>query len=354
VSESGERWADDWQLKLRVWVERQGEAVLSDGRLELLEWIDRCRSISEAARRVGVSYRHAWVQVQEAGRAAGEPLVEAVTGGHGGGGARLTARGREAVVLFRRLRDHLRREAAALLPRLRGPSLTAEAIHVAAAVSLEDVLGQLATDYALLRPGAHVRVVLGASDELVDQVLAGALPDLILAADPAQLDRLAQAGRIAAGSITPLAANTLAAIAPADTDLAARRPADLLVPSVARVAMAAPSCPLGGYTRAYLERLGLYDAFTRRAVLVDHSRAVVAAVQAGQADAGLVYGNAAAAAAGCRELFRVRRPAVAIRYGGAVLLGAAQPERAREFLEFLASAAARRRFRRCGFLPVRD
>ncbi len=354
-------WAGDWQVRVRVGVERAGVAVLADGRLELLEWIDRLRSISAAARQVGVSYRHAWVQVQAINQAAGEDLVEAAAGGSHGGGARLTPAGRAAVALFRELRDRLRREAAALLPRLRAGATAAgsaettppAALHVAAAVSLEEVLGQLTTDYALHRPGARVRVVLGASDELADQVLAGATPDLFLAADPAQLDRLAAAGLLAPGPVTPLAENGLAVIAPAGSDRAARHPADLLAAAPGGIALAAPSCPLGSYTRAYLEGLGLYDAIRRQAVVVDHSRAVVTAVRSGQAEAGIVYRSAAASAVGCRVLFHIRRPAPRIRYGGAVLGGSHQPQPARDFLTFLTSRAAVRRFRHGGFLPVR-
>ncbi len=80
-------WMADWTVGVRVWLERIGHAVLDPGRLELLEGIDRWCSISAAARQAGVSYRHAWVMVQEVNRAAGEALVEAATGGRHGGGA---------------------------------------------------------------------------------------------------------------------------------------------------------------------------------------------------------------------------------------------------------------------------
>src|SRR5262249_42666378 len=64
---------------------------------------------------------------------------------------------------------------------------------------------------------------------------------------------------------------------------------------------------------------------------------------------GLVYSSATT---GCRVLFRVRRLPAPIRYVGAVARHARQPEQARAFLAFLASAPAQRRFRNCGFLPV--
>jgi molybdenum ABC transporter molybdate-binding protein len=352
MSDEPDAWAD-WQLKVRVWVERNGRAVLGEGRLELLEWIDRCRSISAAARQVGISYRHAWVQVQEINASAGTPLVAAATGGAHGGGALLTANGREAIRRFRALRDRLQAEAATLAPRLRSGEAPPEGIHVSAAVSLEDVLGQLAVDYALLHPGRRVRTVVGASDELADQILAGATSDLFLSADSAQLERVAAAGLTIAGPVTGLAENALAAIARGDTSVNARGPRDLLGPGIKHIALAVPPCPLGRYTQAYLEELGLYDAFLPRALRADNSRAVVAAVQSGQADAGLVYGSAAASALGCRILFRVPRRGLVIAYAGAVLRGGRHQDEAQDFLQFLASTAAARRFRRCGFIRTR-
>jgi molybdate transport system substrate-binding protein len=352
VSDDEQSWASDWRLRVRVWVEREGQAVLGDGRLELLEWIDRCHSISEAARQMNMSYRHAWVTVQATNRAAGVPFVEAATGGRHGGGAKMTARGQHAIRLFRELRDRLQQDAAALLPRLVRPTAAA-GVHVGAAISLEGALDQLATDYALYRPAVPVRVVVGASDLLAEQILAGATLDLFISADAAQLERLAAAGALEPGVPTPLAENALAAVAPAASKLTARRPAELLNPSVSRIAIATPSCPLGAYTRAYLQRLGLHEAFLAKALTVDHSRAVIAAVQAGQADAGLVYSSATAAATGCRVLFRIGRAGGVIRYAGALVRAARQPAAAQEFLAFLSSKEAVRRFRRCGFLPVR-
>jgi molybdate transport system substrate-binding protein len=344
-------WLRDCTLGVRVWLERMGEPMLGPGRLELLEWIDRCHSISAAARQMGISYRHAWVLVQDVNRTAGEPFVEAATGGRSGGGAHLTPRGRLAVRLFRDLHDQLQQTAAKLLPRLLPESATA-CVHVAAAVSLEQVLGQLVTDFALRQPTIPVRMVLGASDELADQLLGGALVDLFLTADPVQIERLTALEIVEPGTTLPLAENRLAAIARAEQPLSLRGPAQLLGPDVHRVVLASPSSPLGRYTRTYLEGLGLYDALRARAVLVENSRAVVSAVQAGQAEVGLVYSSATATASGCRVLFRVRRPPSPIRYVGAVIRRGRQPEQARQLLAFLTSPRALRRFRQCGFFPV--
>jgi molybdenum ABC transporter molybdate-binding protein len=344
-------WGSDWGVGLRVWVERAGRAVLGKGRLGLLEGIDRWHSISAAARQMGMSYRRAWLLVQSVNEAAGELLVEATTGGRRGGGARLTPLGRAAVAVFRQLQDGLRQSAASLLTRLvQTPEATT--VHVAAAVSLEEVVGRLLTDFALHQPAVRVRAVFGASDELADHILAGAPIDLFLTADAHQLDRLAALGLVETGSVRDLADNTLAVIGPTEGGPRVRRPADLTNPGVNRVALAGPSSPLGGYTRAYLGGLGLYEALLPRAVQVDNSRAVVAAVRAGQADVGLAYGSDAASAAGCRLLLSVRRRAAAVRYTAAVVSRGRPPEQARALLAFLTSPGAARRFRHCGFLPV--
>jgi molybdenum ABC transporter molybdate-binding protein len=352
MAREGQSWGDAWAIGLRVWVERAGKAVLGKGRLELLEGIERWQSISGAARHLGMSYRRAWLLVQSVNDAAGDPLVEATTGGAQGGGARLTPLGRQAVAVFRELQEQLRQTAAGLLPRLVRAD-DAPAVHVAAAVSLEEVLGQLLADHALRQPAVRVRAVFGASDELAGHVLAGAPADLFLTADPRQLDRLEAAGLLVQATRTPLAENALAAIAPAGRDLPVRRPADLARPEVRRVAVAGPTSPLGGYTRRYLEGLGLYEALLPRALVVDSSRAVLAAVAAGRADVGLVYASDSARAPGCRPLFRVRRPRASIRYEGAVVARGGQPEQAVGLLAFLTAPAAAARFRRCGFLPVR-
>jgi molybdate transport system regulatory protein len=101
-----------WKLKVRVWVERDGEKLLGPGRVELLGLIEEQGSISAAAKRMKMSYRRAWSLVRDMNEVAGEPLVELATGGSGGGGAMLTPFGKQALVFYRRLNDRLARTAA--------------------------------------------------------------------------------------------------------------------------------------------------------------------------------------------------------------------------------------------------
>jgi molybdenum ABC transporter molybdate-binding protein len=330
----------DWAIGVRVWAERGGQAVLGPGRLELLEQIAARRSISAAARHLGMSYRRAWEMVQAINQAAGTALVTAATGGTGGGGAGLTPLGQRTVAEFRALTDRLSRAAGAP-DRGAGP----RPVHVLAAVSLEEVVGRLLADFADVCPGARVRTVFGASDELVTLIRAGAPADLFLTADSRQLDRL----RPAPTRRVVLAANALAVIAPIDSAVPPGPPGRLVRRADLRLALADAGCPLGGYTSKYLAAAGIPMSPDRPVVRADNSRGVVAAVRSARADLGVVYASDAAHADGCRVLARIDRPPVAIRYEAAAVTAVADDDPAAQLLRFLTSDAAVARFRECGF-----
>jgi molybdenum ABC transporter molybdate-binding protein len=341
----------EWSVGIRVWVERGGRAILGKGRLELLEAINGTRSISAAARQLGMSYRRAWLLVQRINEGAGEVLVETSTGGTDGGGASLTAAGQQAMLTFRTLQGRLQTNAAQLLPTTTSEPDPA-ALLVAAAVSLEEVLGRLLADLAQKHPPLRPRALFAASNVIVDYLLGGMPADVVLLADPDQLDRLESAGLTEPGSRTVLTRNGLAAIAQSEWQGRVRRPQDLRCAAVGRLALAEAASPLGRYSHTYLEDLGLYQELIPRAVWCDNAHAVLAAVNGSQAEVGLVYGSDAARAAGCRILFRAGRKNPSIRYLGAVCRHAPQQAAAQALLAFLGSRSAARRFRECGFLAI--
>ena len=88
----------------RIWLEKDGELYLGWGRVILLERIDKFGSIAAAAKSMGLGYRNAWLWVEAMNRLAPAPLVLKVTGGVGGGYARLTEEGRKAIVDHKELR----------------------------------------------------------------------------------------------------------------------------------------------------------------------------------------------------------------------------------------------------------
>jgi molybdate transport system regulatory protein len=92
---------DNLQVSGSLWLHRGNTSLGGQARIALLEHIAAHGSITAAARAAGMSYKAAWDAVDAMNQLAGEPLVERSTGGRGGGGTRLTARGAKLVAAFR-------------------------------------------------------------------------------------------------------------------------------------------------------------------------------------------------------------------------------------------------------------
>jgi molybdate transport system regulatory protein len=81
----------------RVRILAGSEIAIGPGKADLLRAIDDTGSISAAARRMGMSYRRAWLLVHTMNDCFQSPLVEAAKGGAAGGGAQLTTAGRDVL-----------------------------------------------------------------------------------------------------------------------------------------------------------------------------------------------------------------------------------------------------------------
>lgn len=91
---------------------------LGPGKIRLLEAIARHGSIARAGREFGMSYRRAWLLVDELNRMFADALVETRGGGQGGGGAVLTGAGERVVALYRTVERKTLETAAAELAEL--------------------------------------------------------------------------------------------------------------------------------------------------------------------------------------------------------------------------------------------
>ena len=91
--------------------------AIGPGKIALLEAIARAGSITAAAKALGMSYRRAWLLVEETNRALRMPAVVTAAGGRSGGGTRLTPAG---VRLCERYRAIERDVEAAVARDLRG------------------------------------------------------------------------------------------------------------------------------------------------------------------------------------------------------------------------------------------
>ncbi len=84
---------------------------IGPGKIALLEAIRSTGSISAGARFLGMSYRRAWLLVEEVNDALREPAVTAETGGRSGGGAVVTPVGRRVIDLYRAIETTARNAA---------------------------------------------------------------------------------------------------------------------------------------------------------------------------------------------------------------------------------------------------
>ncbi len=94
------------QLSIRI--DLANGKRIGPGKVALLEAIGKVGSISGAARSLDMSYRRAWLLVDELNGSLSAPAVAAATGGQHGGGATLTQTGEQIISLYRAIEDHAR------------------------------------------------------------------------------------------------------------------------------------------------------------------------------------------------------------------------------------------------------
>ncbi len=241
---------------------------------------------------------------------------------------------------------------AAVLAAGQGLPLT-KPITVSAAVSLTDALTAIAEAYA--RTGATVRFNFAASNVLARQIVNGAPADVFISADEAQMDVVAAAGLVAAGSRVDLLRNQLAVAVPSDRPRTLKSIRELTEPSFKRIAIGDPAAvPVGVYAKQYLEKEGLWDALQPRLVPTGSARAALTAVESGAADAAIVYRTDVRVALKATVAWVVAAGlGPRIHYPAAIVKTTASADESKRFLDFLRGDAAARIFERFGFSIVR-
>ena len=221
---------------------------------------------------------------------------------------------------------------------------------VSVASSLHEAVAEISGLYRATT-GVTVSLNPGSSNTLSRQIVEGAKVALFLSADEIQMDAVEKAGLLVAGTRTRLLTNTLALIVPRGTRKTISF-ADLAGPTVRRVAMGETTAvPAGVYGRRWLEREGVWAAVAPKVIPFPTARAVLAAVEAGRVDAGIVYQTDAIGRPGVVPLLVPRASAsaeLAIVVAAAVIRGPHEAE-GRRFLAYLQSPPARDVFVRRGF-----
>ena len=215
---------------------------------------------------------------------------------------------------------------------------------VSVAASLRDALAEIA---GLYRAATGVTVALntGGSNTLARQIVEGARVGVFLSADAIQMNVVEKAGRVVPGTRTRLLTNELAIIIP-DTAPRSLTLQQVLEGRIKRLAMGEPhAVPAGVYGRTFFERQGAWGRVQSKVVPFPTVRAVLAAVEAGRVDAGVVYRTDAMTA---RVHVIGRAADLDIVLPAAVIAG---PDETlgRRFLEFLKGPQASAVFTKHGF-----
>jgi molybdate transport system substrate-binding protein len=170
---------------------------------------------------------------------------------------------------------------------------------VFAAASLTDAFTEIAAEFERANPGAEVTFNFAASSALRAQLEQGARADAFASADTAQMNTARQNGVIS-GQETIFARNSLVIITPKANPGGVSAPRDLSKSGL-KLVLAAPEVPVGNYARQMLMNMdrdpATYGAGFNEAALKNlasnesNVRQVVAKVELGEADAGIVYGT---------------------------------------------------------------
>lgn len=224
-------------------------------------------------------------------------------------------------------------------------------VTVSVAASLQNAMAEIGPAFERSHPGTKVNFNFGGSGALEQQIENGAPADVFLPASPKPMDRLADKGLIVPGTRRDLLHNRLVLVARKDS-AGPNSFEELARPEVKLIALGEPeSVPAGDYGRQVLQALHVWDAVQSKLALAKDVRQVLAYVETGNAEAGIVYATDA------RESDRVRVAATApeethrpVVYPVAVVKDSHNPAVARTFIAFLAGDEASAVFVRHGFL----
>jgi len=104
--------------RLTLRVDLGGDRAVGPGKIRLLEAIRDTGSITKAGVELGMSYRRAWLLVDDMNNCFREPVVAAQAGGSHGGGAALTSFGIKLIEQYRAIEDEAHSATAARLGEL--------------------------------------------------------------------------------------------------------------------------------------------------------------------------------------------------------------------------------------------
>jgi molybdate transport system substrate-binding protein len=250
------------------------------------------------------------------------------------------------------------------------PAQVQGGLTIFAATSLTDAFNEIKTTLEASPAKPRITFSYAGSSQLRAQLAQGARADLFVSADERTMEGARQDGSIA-GSPAIFAQNRLVVVVPAGNPAKIGTLRDLANPGV-KLVLAQEQVPVGGYARQALDQMSRDPAFGsdfKARVLANlasdetNVRAVLAKVQLGEADAGIVYVTDAAGVSGVGAAGSSGRVTtidipdrynVIARYPVAVVKGAPNAAGARAFVDYLLSPPGQQILAKYGFLPPDD
>jgi molybdate transport system substrate-binding protein len=226
------------------------------------------------------------------------------------------------------------------------PVASVGTVRVFAAASLTETFRALAQEFEAAHPKAHVELNFAGTPTLVGQILQGAPADVLAAADEVNMQRVADAHRLAAAPVV-FARNRLSIVVTAGNPARIERLSDLTRSGLV-VALCAADVPAGRYAAEAFARAGVPVPESSREVDV---KAVLMKVALGEADAGVVYvTDVRAGGARVAGIAIPEAENVVARYPIGVVEGGDNRAGGEAFVAFVLSEAGQRILASFGFL----
>jgi molybdate transport system substrate-binding protein len=229
-------------------------------------------------------------------------------------------------------------------------------LTVLAASSLSNVMPRIGTAFSSSHSSMTVRFTFAGTDSLAAEVEQGAPADVFAGASSTSADQLSSKGLIR--SPRAFATNSLVVVAPPSNPAHIASPGDLAKPGV-KLVVGASTVPIGSYTRTVLMNLDASFGSTYAAKVLanvvsnaNNVESVLAAVEIGEADAGLVYVTDAMAAGSKVRVIMLPAEAQAVAtYPVAVVTASEHAVQADTFVQFVLGPMAQSILGTAGFGP---
>ena len=222
---------------------------------------------------------------------------------------------------------------------------------ISAAASLKDVLEEIKPLYQQNKPNVKISYNFGSSGALQQQIEQGAPADIFISAAKKQVDALEQKGLLVVGTRNIIAKNRLVLVVPKNS-VGITSFYSLQDAKVKKIAIGEPrSVPAGQYAQQVLEKLKIWNQVKPKLVFANNVRQVLASVETGNAEAGLIYVTDAKISNKVKVVVTAdEKYHSAIIYPLAVVKRTKNVDAAKEFSQFLSSEQAKTVFNKYGFI----